>query len=82
MQVDVVNSVLINRPVAVVSQYAADPDNAPLWYENIKSVEWRTPGPVKVGSQVDFVAQFLGRRDHRSPWRRHTRGRTRMARLA
>jgi hypothetical protein len=62
MQVDVVNSVLINRPVAVVSQYAADPDNAPLWYENIKSVEWRTPGPVKVGSQVDFVAQFLGRR--------------------
>jgi hypothetical protein len=62
MQVDVVNSVVINRPVADVSRYAADPDNAPLWYENIKSVEWKTPRPVQVGSHIDFVAQFLGRR--------------------
>ena len=30
MHVNVVNSVVINRPVADVSQYAADPDNAPL----------------------------------------------------
>jgi uncharacterized membrane protein len=62
MQVDVVNSVVINRPVADVARYAADPDNAPLWYENIKSVEWKTPPPAKVGSRIDFVAQFLGRR--------------------
>ena len=62
MHVDVVNSVVINRPVADVSEYAADPDNAPLWYLKIKSVEWKTPRPVQVGSQVGFVAQFLGRR--------------------
>lgn len=62
MRVDVVNSIVINRPVADVSQYAADPDNAPLWYENIKSVEWKTPRPAQVGSRIDFVAQFLGRR--------------------
>ena len=62
MHVDVVNSVLINRPVADVSQYAADPDNAPLWYVNIKSVEWKTAPPAQIGSQVDFVAHFLGRR--------------------
>src|SRR5688500_11835384 len=62
MRVDVVNSVVINQPVAVVAQYAADPDNAPLWYETIKSVEWQTPRPVQVGSQIDFVAHFLGRR--------------------
>ncbi len=62
MHVDVVNSVVINRPVAEVSQYAADPDNAPLWYENIKSVEWKTPRPAQAGSRIDFVAHFLGRR--------------------
>jgi hypothetical protein len=62
MHVDVVNAVVIGRPVADVSEYAADPDNAPLWYENIKSVEWKTARPLQVGSRIDFVAQFLGRR--------------------
>jgi len=62
MPVDVVNSTVINRPLADVSRYAADPDNAPSWYENIHSVEWRTPRPVQVGSHIDFVARFLGRR--------------------
>jgi uncharacterized membrane protein len=62
MHVDVVNSVVINRPAADVAQYAADPDNAPLWYEDIKSVEWKTPRPAQVGSRVDFVAHFLWRR--------------------
>lgn len=52
MHVDVANSVVINRRVADVSQYAADPDNAPFWYENIKSVEWKTPRPAQVGSQM------------------------------
>ena len=62
MHVDVVNSTFINRSPADVSEYAANPDNVPLWYENIKSVEWRTPRPVQIGSQIDFVAHFLGRR--------------------
>jgi uncharacterized membrane protein len=62
MHVDVVNTVVINRPVADVSRYAADPDNAPQWYENIKSVEWKTARPAQVGSRIDFVARFMGRR--------------------
>ena len=62
MSVDVVNSVVIRRPIGDVSHYAADPDNAHFWYENIKSVEWRTPRPVQIGSLIDFVAHFLGRR--------------------
>lgn len=39
-----------------------DPETAPEWYENIDSVEWKTPKPVRIGSKMDFVARFLGRR--------------------
>ena len=62
MPVDVTSEILINRPVAMVADYAADPANAPEWYVNIDSVEWRTPPPVRVGSRMAFLARFLGRR--------------------
>ena len=53
---------VIRRPVAEVAAFAGDPANAPRWYVNIDSVEWRTPPPLAVGSCMDFVARFLGRR--------------------
>lgn len=62
MAVDVLTEVLIARPCAEVAAYAADPDNAPNWYVNIKAVEWRSPRPLALGSRLAFVAQFLGRR--------------------
>jgi hypothetical protein len=59
--VDVTTSIEIARAVADVSRYAGDPSNAPEWYANIRSIEWVTPPPLDVGSQVRFVATFLGR---------------------
>ncbi|MFB3161625.1 SRPBCC family protein [Neobacillus sp. 179-J 1A1 HS] len=59
--VDVVTEITINCPISQVSQYSANPDNAPEWYINIDSAEWRTPKPLNLGSQIAFNAKFLGR---------------------
>lgn len=61
-QLDVRTETVIDRPVAKVSDFAVDPENAPRWYANIESVEWKTDPPMRVGSRVAFVARFLGRR--------------------
>jgi len=62
MGVDVRTQIEIARLRAEVAAYAADPDNARDWYENIESVEWRSPPPLAVGSQIAFTARFLRRR--------------------
>ncbi|MFJ6113701.1 SRPBCC family protein [Agrococcus sediminis] len=62
MPVDVVTAIEIARPRDEVAAFAADPDQATRWYENIRSVEWQTAPPLAVGSRVAFVASFLGRR--------------------
>ncbi|MEX0288713.1 MAG: SRPBCC family protein [Flavobacteriaceae bacterium] len=59
--VTVVTQITINKGIKTVSEYASNPENAPEWYVNIKSFEWKTPKPLAVGSQLAFSAHFLGR---------------------
>lgn len=60
--VDVHTDIVINRPAPAVSAYAADPSNAPAWYVNIESAQWKSPPPLRAGARVAFTAHFLGRR--------------------
>ncbi len=60
--VDVLTEIIIARPQKVVSEFTTNPDNATLWYVNIKTVEWKTAKPLAIGSQIAFVAEFLGKK--------------------
>jgi hypothetical protein len=62
MSVAVLTQIVIRRPKAEVAAFAGDPDRAPEWYVNIKSIEWETSPPLRIGSRMAFVAHFLGRR--------------------
>ncbi|MGW0174532.1 SRPBCC family protein [Rhodococcus sp. NPDC003322] len=62
MAVDVCTEVVIARPRAEVADFACLPNNATIWYTNIREASWRTEPPLRVGSRFDFVARFLGRR--------------------
>jgi uncharacterized membrane protein len=62
MAVDVTATDSIDRPRDEVAAYLRDPANDTRWIGGIRSARLLTPGPVAVGSQVERVASFLGRR--------------------
>lgn len=59
--VDIVVEIDIRRPREAVAAFAADPENAPAWYSNIRAVSLESSRPLSVGSKVAFRAQFLGK---------------------
>ena len=62
MPVDVTATGTIGRPREDVAAYLQDPANDTTWIGGLRSARLLTPGPVAVGSRVERVASFLGRR--------------------
>jgi len=62
MPVDVTATTTIDRPRDQVAAYLRDPANDTTWIGGLRSARLLTPRPVTVGSQVERVASFLGRR--------------------
>ena len=62
MPVDVAATAAIGRPREEVAAYLRDPANDTSWIGGLRSARLLTPAPVAVGSQVERVASFLGRR--------------------
>jgi uncharacterized membrane protein len=59
---DVTVERVIARPRADVAAYMTDWRNDPTWIGALRDVRLVTDGPLAVGSQVERVAGFLGRR--------------------
>jgi hypothetical protein len=62
MAVNVTATGIIDRSRDEVAAYLRDPANDTSWIGGIRSARLLAPGPVTVGSQVERVASFLGRR--------------------
>jgi hypothetical protein len=43
---------MIRRPVEVVAAWAAEPEDAPIWYDSLNTVKWKTPPSLRVGRRV------------------------------
>jgi uncharacterized membrane protein len=62
MPIDVTATATIGRPREEVAAYLQDSANDTTWIGGLRSARLLTPGPVAVGSRVERVASFLGRR--------------------
>jgi hypothetical protein len=62
MPIDVDAEVLIRRPRAEVASWVTDPANDRTWILALSEVNQVTDPPIRVGSRVERVARFLGRR--------------------
>lgn len=51
----------IARPPGEVFDFVSDMTNAPRWQKGLHQVRRLTPGPLRVGTEHDFVRRFAGR---------------------
>ena len=51
----------IARPASEVLAFVADMTNAPRWQTGLREVRRLTPGPLRVGTEHEFVRRFAGR---------------------
>ena len=62
MAIDTRAVIAVGRPREEVAAYLRDPANDPSWIGGLRSARLVTGPPVGVGSRVERVASFLGRR--------------------
>lgn len=62
MAIDTRAVIAVARPREQVAAYLRNPDNDPRWIGGLRSARLLTEPPVGVGSRVERVASFLGRR--------------------
>jgi uncharacterized membrane protein len=62
MAIDTRAVIAVGRPRESVAAYLRDPANDPHWIGGLRSARLLTAPPVGVGSRVERVARFLGRR--------------------
>lgn len=58
---DITIEIIINLPKERVAEYASDPENAPYWCKNIKSVQWDSEAPVRAGTRLLVQEQIMRR---------------------
>jgi hypothetical protein len=62
MAIDVTAEVHIDRPPEGIAAFAMEAENDTRWIGGIREVRRLTPGPTAVGTRVERVASFMGRR--------------------
>jgi uncharacterized protein YndB with AHSA1/START domain len=62
MGIDVNAQIEIERPPAEVAAFAMEAENDTRWIGGISETRRLTPGPTVVGTRVERVAHFVGRR--------------------
>ena len=62
MGIDISAVTDVARPPEEVAEFAMEAENDTSWIGGISSARRLTPGPTSVGTRVERVAHFLGRR--------------------